>query len=85
MPDKYLPPTISTPGGFIRVSGTEADVCRLIAARQSLGISKYGTTVAGNPLSLRQWLTHALEESLDQAIYLRRAIAEIDKQTDDQR
>jgi hypothetical protein len=37
--------------------------------------------VADNNLSLREWLQHALEESLDQAIYLRRAIAEIDKQS----
>lgn len=47
-------------------------------ARQALGIAKYGQTVADNPLSLRQWLQHALEECLDQAVYLRRAIAEID-------
>jgi len=37
--------------------------------------------VADNQLSLREWLQHALEESLDQAVYLRRAIAEIDKQS----
>lgn len=60
-------------------TGTEARVCELIAARQQLGIRKYGTTVAGNQLSLRQWLNHALEESLDQAIYLQRAIEELDR------
>ena len=61
--------------------GIEAMVCEEIAQRQQLGINKYGTTVADNQLSLREWLQHALEESLDQAIYLRRAIAEIDKQS----
>lgn len=60
--------------------GIEAMVCTEIAARQSKGIAKYGTTVADNPLSLRQWLQHAYEEALDQAIYLKRAIAEIDAQ-----
>ena len=45
-----------------------------------MGIAKYGTTVADNPLSLRQWLQHAFEETLDKAIYLKRAIAEIDAQ-----
>jgi hypothetical protein len=60
--------------------GTEADVCIDIGRRQQLGISKYGTTVAENPLSLRAWLQHAYEEALDQAIYLKRAIAEIDAQ-----
>jgi hypothetical protein len=34
--------------------------------------------VAENPLPLREWLEHAYEETLDQAIYLKRAIAEID-------
>ena len=41
-------------------------------------INKYGTTVAENPLSLREWLVHAKQEAIDQAIYLQRAIEEID-------
>lgn len=61
-------------------SGTEARVCEDIASRQRAGIAKYGTTVEENPLSLRQWLQHAYEETLDKAVYLRRAIEEIDKQ-----
>ena len=60
--------------------GTEANVCLDIGSRQEMGIAKYGTTVADNPLSLRQWLQHAYEETLDKAIYLKRAIAEIDAQ-----
>ncbi len=60
--------------------GTEANVCLDIGSRQEKGIAKYGTTVADNPLSLRQWLQHAYEETLDKAIYLKRAIAEIDAQ-----
>jgi hypothetical protein len=59
-------------------TGIEAEVCRDIARRQQVGIAKYGTTVADNPLELRQWLQHAYEECLDQAVYLRRAIAEMD-------
>ena len=59
-------------------TGTESRVIAMIAERQKLGIAKYGTTVADNPLSLRQWLQHALEESLDQSIYLQRAIDEIE-------
>lgn len=60
------------------VSGTEARVCADIARRQQLGIRKYGTTVEGNPLSLKQWLTHGLEETLDLAVYLKRAIEELE-------
>ncbi len=59
-------------------SGTESAVCEDIARRQALGIAKYGQTVADNPLSLKQWLQHAYEETLDKAVYLKRAIAEID-------
>jgi hypothetical protein len=58
--------------------GTEARVCADITKRQQLGKSKYGTTVAENPLSLRDWLQHQYEELLDAAVYCRRAIAEID-------
>ncbi len=54
--------------------GTEAAVCADIARRQAMGIAKYGTTVADNPLPLRAWLQHAYEETLDQVIYLKRAI-----------
>ena len=75
--------TLDTAGGFARVTGTEARVCELIAARHRLGVAKYGMTVAGNPLVLRQWLQHAMEEALDQAIYLARSIEELDKQRDD--
>lgn len=59
-------------------TGTEAKVCDLIAQRQRLGVTKYGTTVAANPLSLRQWLQHGLEEALDLAVYLQRSIEELD-------
>lgn len=58
-----------------QVSGIEAQVCQDIAARQALGTAKYGTTVADNPLTHRQWLQHAYEEALDMAIYLKRAMA----------
>jgi hypothetical protein len=59
--------------------GIEAKVCADIAARQELGMNKYGVSVKDNPLELRQWLEHAYQECLDQAIYLRRAMQELDK------
>lgn len=59
-------------------SGIEAKVCADIAARQRMGLLKYGTTVADNPLSLKKWLQHAYEECLDQAVYLKRAIREME-------
>lgn len=59
------------------LQGTELRVCIDIADRQKLGIVKYGMTVEQNKLSLKEWLQHAYEETLDQAIYLKRAIEEI--------
>ena len=45
--------------------------------RSQIGIKKYGTTLAENPLDLKQWLQHAYEECLDQANYLKCAIMEL--------
>ncbi len=59
--------------------GTEARVCDDITERQALGICKYGKTVEQNNASFREWLQHAYEEALDMAIYLKRAIEQIDK------
>ena len=66
-------------------TGTEAKVCDLIAQRQTMGVQKYGTTVVQNPLALRQWLQHGLEEALDLAVYLQRSIEELDRMEDDQK
>jgi len=63
----------------LHATGTEAEVCKDIELRQSKGINKYGMTVAENPLKLKEWLQHAYEECLDQAIYLKRAIKELEK------
>lgn len=62
----------------IEPTGTELAVCEDIARRQDMGIKKYGQTVADNPLTLKQWLQHAYEETLDKAIYLKRSIEEMD-------
>lgn len=62
---------------------TEELVIRDIKLRQQLGIKKYGTTVANNPLELKLWLQHAYEESLDKAIYLKRAQQELQRLEDD--
>ncbi len=74
-PEDLVPPiagTSRTP------SGIEALVCAGIAERQQLGIAKYGKTVSENPLNHRAWLEHAYQECLDMAIYLRRAMEELD-------
>lgn len=53
-------------------------VCDDIRSRSAKGIAKYGVTLERTDLTLRDWLQHAYEETLDQANYLKRAIMEID-------
>lgn len=67
-------PLMNTPP---QPTGTEARVCADIAERQQIGIAKYGTTVADNPLALCDWLQHLYEEQLDAAVYTRRSIEQI--------
>lgn len=59
---------------------TELEVCNDIASRQIKGVAKYGVTVAKNPLELKDWLQHAYEECLDQAVYLKRAMREMENE-----
>ena len=61
------------------VTDTEHQVILDIQKRQMKGFLKYGTTVALNPLELKEWLQHQYEELLDAAIYCKRAIQELEK------
>lgn len=56
----------------------EFEVVNDILMRKKRGMEKYGTSVANNPLPLREWLQHQYEELLDAAIYCKRAMWEID-------
>lgn len=47
--------------------------------RSQVGIAKYGVTLERTDLSLRDWLQHAYEETLDQANYLKRTIIELEQ------
>jgi hypothetical protein len=51
-----------------------------LLARSQVGIAKYGTTLDRKDLTLRDWLQHAYEETLDQANYLKRSIMELDRE-----
>lgn len=66
-----LPPITGIPD-------TEQAVIADILARQKMGIQKYGTTLANNPIKLRAWLQHSLEEQYDNMLYTKRAIQELD-------
>ena len=45
-------------------------VAALLRARSDRGITKYGTTLDRTDLTVKQWIDHAIEESLDHALYL---------------
>jgi len=62
----------------MEIRDTEAEVCKDILARQQFGLRKYGRSVANNPLTEREWLQHAYEESLDLPIYLKRLMQQMD-------
>jgi hypothetical protein len=50
------------------------DLVVIIRSRRDVGLKKYGVSVDDNPLPLKDWITHALEEKLDAAVYLRRML-----------
>jgi len=47
--------------------------------RSRVGIEKYGTTLAENELSLDEWLNHAIEEQMDNILYLTKLREELKK------
>jgi len=61
-------------------SKTLAAVMDDLKLREMRGLGKYKTTVDRKDLELRDWLQHAYEEVLDEAMYLKRAITLIDEQ-----
>ena len=47
--------------------------------RSEVGIKKYGTTLEDNELSLDEWLNHAIEEQMDNILYLTKLREELKK------
>lgn len=72
------PGTVGTVPGHVPSDPIIRELQAMLEARSAVGLAKYGTTLAGNPGDLRYWLQHALEETLDHAGYLLRAIREIE-------
>jgi hypothetical protein len=52
-----------------------------LLSRSERGILKYGVTLDRKDLSLKDWLQHAYEETLDNALYLKRAMKDLDDQS----
>jgi hypothetical protein len=60
------------------MSDTVVEVVRADLLRRSeVGTAKYGVNLDRTDLGLRDWMQHAYEESLDHALYLKRAMRDI--------
>jgi hypothetical protein len=60
---------------FVSIDNKDSVVYRiahLLKNRSETGIRKYGTTLDRTDLEVKQWIDHAIEECLDQALYLQR-------------
>ena len=60
---------------FVAINNTDTVVFKiamLLKVRSETGIRKYGTTLDRTDLSVKEWIDHAIEESLDLALYLQR-------------
>jgi hypothetical protein len=54
-------------------------IASLLRSRSDTGIRKYGTTLDRTDLEVKQWIDHAIEESLDHALYLMKIKDELNK------
>lgn len=61
------------------------EVRALLLSRSEVGLKKYGCTTDRTDLNLADWLRHALEEALDLAVYLQRALIEVEREMDDEK
>ena len=52
------------------------EVIEDLTNRSLVGIEKYNTTLDRTDIDLKGWLSHAYEEALDHALYLKRAMRE---------
>lgn len=59
-------------------SETLASVIKDMKDREELGKIKYKCTLDRQDLTLKDWLQHAYEENLDAALYLKRAILDLE-------
>ena len=54
-------------------------IAQMLRSRSETGIRKYGTTMDRTDLEVKQWIDHAIEESLDHSLYLMKLKDELNK------
>lgn len=67
---------------FVSIDNKDSVVYRiahLLKSRSETGIRKYGTTLDRTDLTIKEWIDHAIDECLDQALYLQKIKNELNK------
>lgn len=57
------------------------NVLRRMVDRSDAGMKKYGRPIGDSPGDLKRWLLEIQEEITDAAVYIERALIEIDKKS----
>lgn len=65
-------------GAVVSTDPIVSMVITRLLERSRAGQKKYGSDLTRSDLALRDWLEHALEEAMDFALYLQRAITELE-------
>ena len=85
-PYRKVPPLMTVSEGAKSSGDAIVDeTVSMLVKRSKLGQEKYGTTLMRNDLTLLDWMRHAVEESLDQTLYMLRAIKDLERLYDDGR
>jgi|TARA_R110000744_G_scaffold186292_3_gene305653 hypothetical protein len=53
-----------------------------LVERAEVGFAKYGNTMDRNDLTTDEWITHAMEEMMDQLLYMQKLKVELRKRTE---
>lgn len=69
---ELVSPTVTTTEDKIVSDSVVEAVIDQFKRRSSIGIKKYGVTLDRNDLNTGEWIEHAIEESMDFILYLRK-------------
>jgi len=78
---ELVSPTVTTTEDKIVSDSVVEAVRDDLLRRSKVGIEKYNTTLDRTDIDLKGWVIHALEESLDLCLYLKRIQIELNERT----
>lgn len=68
--DEHIENIVVNQPEVVREDSIVNEVVENFKERSRIGILKYNTTLDRDDLSLEQWLSHAIEETMDLTLYL---------------